>query len=378
MLIASEDRQQSLDDLEIRIYATADGYTAEIRAPDGSAASCEMPPFPFESRDLSSLAPRSYGIELFRWLFQKDVLDLFRRSRWGAESYSRSAGPVGGLRLRLWLDREAGPVHGLRWEALYDPERDAPLAAETAFSRFVRSPAPYGWPVRERPLRVLLAAADPEGLAELEVRGIGSILDRLAGTGTVQQVRPVLEVDRLFDDPSLQDLQERLRRRYHILHLWARTTADGSLVIRSGGLPQQIPFRDVAKALLSPDAAPHLVFLVPGGLVEPTAEEKLADLATALLDAGAQAVVVLQGTIDEKELLIFTERFYDVLLRSGTIDVAVTEARTKLYNIDPESWGWTAPALHVRVAEGLLFQPLPEMVQSLVQSPVFQSFKENL
>lgn len=378
MLIASDDRQQSLDDLEIRIYAASDRYTAEIRTPDGSNASCEMAPFPFESRDPSPLDPRLYGTKLFHWLFQKDVFDLFRRARWGAESYNRSAGPAGGLRLRLWLDREAGPVHGLRWEALYDPERDAPLAAEMAFSRFVRSPAPYGWPVRERPLRVLLAAADPEGPAKLDLSGIDSILSRVAGAGSVP--RTMLEVDRLLDDPSLEELRERLGKHFHILHLWARTTGDGSLLmrVRRGERPQPIPFRDVAKDLLIPDATPHLVFLVPGGFAEPTAEKKLADLATALLDAGAQAVVVLQGEIGETELLIFTERFYDVLLRSGTIDVAVTEARNKLYNSKPESWAWAAPALYVRVAEGQLFQPLPDMLQTFLRGPVFQSLKEGL
>jgi hypothetical protein len=373
MYLVSES-PQSLDDLEVRIFADpSDGYIAEARSSDDKA-SCALPPPPLSELD-EAAGPKAYGTVLFRWLFQQDVGDLFRRARWATDSYSRTAGPVGGLRVRLWLDPRSDVLHRLRWEALYDSDRDQPLVLDVVLSRFLRSRVALTRPISESPLRILLVACNPHHLEALDLAEIDEALDRLGSGGAMQQIASVLEVGRLLEAP-LDDVRSHLSTGFHVLHLWAETTfagEAGSLILCGDkDEPVTVPFAEVPRTLVGDGPAPHLVFVATASPEADPGGERLSPLASAWIEAGAQAVVTIGSPLPGRDQLFFTEKFYGFLLRSGTIDAAMAEARSRIYQPDPDRWSWAAPVLYMRTAEGQLFQPLPEDVGSIVQSPLFK------
>src|SRR5207237_10827867 len=112
-------------------------------------------------------------------------------------------GPRGGLRLRLWLDPDCDKLSTLWWEALLDPERDEPLAINVAFSRFLRVDQPRGWPVRERPLRLLLVACSPLGLEKFGLPDIDVYLEYQVLKEATAPMAWLLQVDRLVGRPTL-------------------------------------------------------------------------------------------------------------------------------------------------------------------------------
>ena len=135
------------------------------------------------------------------------------------------------------------------------------------------------------------------------------------------------------------------------------------------GQPEAVSF-DAAVKLVA-ENPPNLVFLITDSAKDEKAAIIQEGLAPRLLETGVQAVVAIQARMETDESLRFIERFYEVLFRTGLIDVAVAEARNKIYQ--PERWDWARPTLYVRTYEAKLFQPLPEFLESIVQS---QALKE--
>ena len=117
--------------------------------------------------------------------------------------------------------------------------------------------------------------------------------------------------------------------------------------------------------------APYLVFLALPANGEAPRGPVLMNLSGLLVRAGVQSVVVVQAPVEPEPLMAFMERFYHVLLATGAIDVAVAEARKRLFLTAPSSWAWTWPVLCSRAADGGLQQRLPEQLESTVSKIKF-------
>jgi hypothetical protein len=369
-LMIYESQQQAFDEMEVRIFCEGEeGYLAEISLTDDKA-SCRLPNPEIESLKQES-DPRLLGIRLFEWLFRDEILAKFHRARWSTEMYSRAAGPVSGIRFRLWIDPKAEALHSLWWEALHDPTRDEPLSLDLAFSRFLRVKAPRGWPISERPLKMLLVASNPQGLERFGVTPIdvsreSDIIKK--ATGSVQQFitlddRPVV--------PTPDNLRSLLGFGYHIVHILAHATVldgRGCLILADNDAKAYaVPFEDVAKALAqSTREAPYFVFLSTPLSAGDQAGETMVRFAPILLEAGIQAVVAVQAPIGDERLWLFTERFYNILIRTGVIDMAMSEARARLYS--PGDWEWAYPVLYMRTPDAQLFHPLSDSLEATVQN----------
>ena len=166
---------EDYEDLEIRVLAREEeGYPVEItfsgeeEFPRGYLEAGILPWLP-------QAEPAAEGDRLFDGLFGDERL----KSAW-AEARGRSRY----RRMRLRIDRSAPELHTLPWELLRDDGSGgaAALAAsvDTPFSRYLAGRWRQGQPVLERPIRLLVAIADPEGLDEYGLAPIDVAEERQA------------------------------------------------------------------------------------------------------------------------------------------------------------------------------------------------------
>ena len=120
----------------------------------------------------TQLDAESYGMELFDALFAGKIRRAYDKATGRAEAQAE-----GRLRVRLWIDDGAAELHAFPWERLYHIHKgnQVPLttSALTPFSRFTGLEIGEAHPVRERPIRMLAAIANPKelpaGLSPIDV-----------------------------------------------------------------------------------------------------------------------------------------------------------------------------------------------------------------
>jgi len=333
---------------------------------DFEAVSNKLRPLPFQDLERAS-DPLTVGEQLFQWLFRDEVGEVFSYARKLASEPTRGFKSGTRLRLRLSLDPQSAELRRLCWESLYTPDGMLPFSLTTAFSRFIRISGPRGGPLRDRPLRMLLAISNPESIDRSTLNEVAPDLEKSIIKDATRQLRSLLKLERLQGPSTLARIQATVEKGYHIVHLLAPAVfhdEQGYLVLPDDtGQAKEIPFEAIVRAIVSPShPPPGLVFLA----VPLTAREQgggtLVGLAQMLIKAGVHALVAIQPPISASDLLRFIERFYAALMRTGMIDVAVREARTEIYR--PDNWEWTYPVLYMCVPDGRLFQPLSEMLEN--------------
>jgi hypothetical protein len=365
----SESSLQAYEDVEIRIFLNYEkDFVGEITRAD-ERASCKLGPPPTDELEQEN-NPRAYGKKLFSWLFRDDLLECFKRARWSAESFKQLAGSAGRMRLRLWLDQQVTELHRLRWEAMVDPERDDPVALDTAFSRYLRVNLPRGWPVSERPLKMMVVVSNPAGLDEFGLSPIDMKIETTIIGSATDSLEGFIRCDRLSDLPTLEDIYSKVEEGYHLIHVLAHATKidDRSYLILSDekGQARPVPFEDLSNALHRASHTPHFVFVATPIAMGRKVGEALFGLPQMLVESGVQAAVGIPSPMDDEKFLVFTQRFYGALIRRGTVDMAMTLARESVY--DPDEWQWTHPRLFTRSPDAQLFQPLPESLETKIQS----------
>ncbi len=361
---------RALDDLEIIISRATGGndYTAYIRRPEREMVFTRLGSLPLQSLGEAS-DPLTYGERLFQWLFQDEVGEVFSYARKLVSEPTRGFKSPIRLRLRLSLDLSSAELHHLRWESLYTPDGSQPFSLTTAFSRFMHIIGPYNLPIRERPLCMRLIISNPEGINQFALDKIARALEKIE-----EAKHPALKLDQLREPPTLARIQDAVRIQpsragenvYHIVHLLAPAAFhddQGYLILPDdAGRAQEVPFKAVAGAIVSSDPPPRLVFLAAPLITRGQESVTLVDQAQMLIEAGVQALVAIEPPIGDSNLLRFIRHFYDTLMRTGVIDVAMAEARAEIYN--PDNWEWAYPVLYMRTPDSRLFQPLSETLES--------------
>lgn len=349
-----------------RLSAT---YAASFRLPDGDSYNCSLPDLPIDEL-LSEQDSRAYGQRLFEWLFNDEMKSRYFKIRRSAEFFSSedSAGSFNGLRLRLWLDPYSIKLHRVWWEAMYDPESHMPLSASMAFSRFMRVHAPEG-SISEGPLKFLLAASSPTGVTRLDLGSINVSLEKSIISHATEPLRDKLQVEKLMPNVTLEALRTmQAENGYQIVHLLAHTVFRGEqgfvILADSEGNEVEVACQDVVSALTASPRPPHLVFLATpltaGENVGPT----FVNMSPMLIDKEVRAAIAIQRPMSEERLSRFCNCFYETLIKTGIIDLALMVARAEIF--DPSSWEWANPVLYTRVADGELFRALPESLRSIV------------
>lgn len=336
--------------------------------------------------------PEAYGHTLAMALLSPPIQRAYDRAR------SRADARCGGrARLRLQIDPGAGELQALRWERLLLPRREqmvpAGIAIDTPFSRFTaldEAPPP---PLDERPVRVLIAVANPSGLerwrlpavaVEQEVAnlwaGLSSLPDpaslRVAvlpgRTGLPPRWVEVLESGgwEILPGPTGVEAVREQMRRFHVVHLIAHGTykpgSDGSpghsaLLLESAddGSVERVEDDRLAESWFAAVPLPRLVYLAACESAARADSDvgTFAGLGAKLVQAGIPAVIAMQDQVPMALSSDLTRRFFQSLLVHGLIDRALAEARWLL--AESESADWSIPVLYMRMRDGQLLAPDP-------------------
>ncbi len=334
-----------------------------FQSPAGEAE--HQAPLPFQPHELKRLqrsldehivrAPAddqlawTLGEALFQLLFGGPVGLLWHRSLDEAE---RRQAP---LRLEL---RGHMRVLGWPWEFLRAPDGDfVPLSARTPLARYVPLPEPeQSALLAERPLKVLLVQASPEGLPPLDLAREQEALEAAFSTlhgGAVLEVVFPATFDRLH--AAVRQFQP------HVLHLGAHGDADGFIYL---GEAQPIPLQGKDLARLVADA-PALRLVVLNACRSAEAHDGAASAAERLVRAGVPAVIAMQRAISDGAAAVLARELYGTLAEGYAVETALAHARQAMavtYGLE-----WSTPMLFLRTVDSHLWRWVAGMRSPAVQ-----------
>jgi hypothetical protein len=320
-----------------------------------------------------------YGAGLFTRLFTPGG-EL--KSAW-----DRARGQCPLRRIRLRIDPQLPELHLLQWELLRDPDgapgADMSARSDTPFSRYLAQEWQPGRAIIGRPIRVLVAIANPVdlqqrfGLQAVDVQAeFKSLLAATAGL-TDEDGKAAIQFDLLPEPCTLDAIRDQLKQGYHILHFIghgvfaqgqnpAGVAVDEAALLltdpANGNKTRPVVDRDIATMLtnflagttLEDESRLRLVFLESCETAKRSANDAFRGLAPMLVKAGVAAVIAMQDLIEVKTARPFAAAFYRQLLRHGLVDLACNEARDaakaqKLRGAD-------VPVLFMRLRSGELLR----------------------
>ena len=330
----------------------------------------------------AALDATQYGTLLFEALFPTgdDLLAGYREGLAVARHTDKR------LRVRLHIVANAPPkLHAFNWELLYDPKKEIALgrSRDTVFSRYMSVPLEPGTPVSVKP-KLLVVISSPTNLADYNKlpeidrdetkRSIEKALGPLAG----------LMAYEFLDAPATAG---RIRQRlvdgnFHALHIqahgwWRSDQSMASLVLEQKTGEADFIDEDRFSEIFGDERDLRLVTLIACHGGSQSKDDPFSGLGPALVRRGIPAVLAMRQAISMNAAACFNEHFYHNLARSGQVDTGVNEARQQLYLAAPNSVEWGAPALFMRLKDGLLWKgispvprPPPPGSEELIWEPL--------
>lgn len=311
---------------------------------------------------MSELSAETLGEQLFKALFQDEILRLYERSQDLLE-----ADPESGLRLELMLDpydEDLADLQALPWELLRQPGRPEFLSLHRRQSvvRYLTVGRPVYASPRPKILRILAVAANPRRLPALDLERELANLRQAVGSATgLEIVTP--------EAPSLAALRQALRsQECHVLHFMGHGGSMESSVEKvlffeaEDGSKAPVRGTDLVNKLSD---FPTLRLVVLNacesaavrreGLQGETDFDAFAGVANSLVLGGMPAVVAMQRRISDAAAIAFSHAFYQRLAMGDAVDTAVTEGRQEIHSADPSGSEWAAPVLFMRTKTGELY-----------------------
>jgi len=370
-------------DLEIRIFPReAQGYPVEItlnherQFQRGYLDPAFLPWVPTASAAAD-------GERMFQWLLG----DVRLSTAW-----AEVRGQCPERRVRLRIDSSAPELHILPWELLRDPGEGGPpldLAASVAtpFSRYLAGRWQPGSPTLNRPIKVLVAIANPKnleadyGLDSIDVdEELASLKEAVKGLDVEITLFPsspigfslptsdgdVVTVSSQPKPCSLSGLEYELKHGYHILHFighgsYMKNEQKAVLFFADSENRAKKEYdidiaemlaRQLADTQIHQHEKLRLVFLASCQTATHNAADAFKGLAPRLVAAGVPAVVAMQDFIPVKTARTFAATFYRQLLAHGQVDFAANEARSSILTAGLP--GASMPALFMRLCSGQL------------------------
>jgi len=346
-------------DLEVRILKKdASGYPVEITF-NGE----QEFPRGVLSPDLPVLtageASGQDGVRMFQWLFSDNALKT---------AWANARGQKPQRRIRLRIDEGAPELHPIPWELLRDIADggvaiDLAAAEATPFSRYIAGSWVPGSPILKRPIRILVAVANPSNLADFGLAAIDPdaelklLQDAVAGN-------PKIELVKLEGPCTLEAIDAALRKGIHILHFVGHGKyAEGTSVLflcDAQGKVQLAKDTDIAEmfgrqlvdAGAQADDKLRLVYLSSCQTATSPPTEAFRGLAPRLVAAGLPAVLAMQDLVPIKTATEFSRSFYGKLIEHGQVDCASNAARASV--MTARLPGAAIPVLFMRLRSGQL------------------------
>jgi hypothetical protein len=353
--MADQPLDEHLVDVEVRIFQRADeGYPVEITLNGeqgfqrGYMAADVLP-------WTSSGDPATDGQQLFETLFADQTL----RSAWAE---CRGQSPK--RRIRLEIDAAAAELHALPWELLHEGTVMLAAHSNTPFSRYLRIALPWGGPVEERPIGLLVVISNPDDLeSEYNLVPIDVARERESLESVFTQVGPDKLQAHFLDAPAtLERLEQALRGGYHVLHFvghgaYSIRRRQAALYMQDDeGHTHRVLDDALAGMLARQGVRPRLIFLVACQSATRSTVDAFLGLGPKLVNVGVPAVVAMQDVVTIETGRKFSAAFYQRLLdpsKPTPVDQAVNEARsTLLTGGRPDA---AVPVLFMRLKSGQLW-----------------------
>ncbi|MCA9988501.1 MAG: CHAT domain-containing protein, partial [Anaerolineales bacterium] len=353
----------SFADVEIQILPieTA-GYPVRIRLNhEQEFASAFLTPTPWQP----GLTTMENGQKLHNWFFTDEGL----RRAW-----AEIRGQCPERRLRWHIDAGASELQSVPWELLLDDTatgetRFMAASSATPFSRYLASSGRPGGPILQRPIKMLVAIANPSDLDQYGLQPVDidtEIAQLQAATASLE-----IELIPLPQPCTLTAIEAALRQGAHILHIVAHgrhTPAsdqhpETSILYMADMEGKTEPVAaDAFSAMLGHMLADNgwrheeklrLVFLASCETAKQSPADAFRGFAPQLVAAGVPAVLVMQDLVPVTTARQFSASFYEALLQHGQVDRAANEARATLLTADLP--GAANPILFMRLRGGQLF-----------------------
>jgi CHAT domain-containing protein/Big-like domain-containing protein len=373
-------------DFEVAIDVAADGTyrVAVLRSPAGQTQ--EVTRLPFDEAQLQArlaalgdtlvrargtrdvvpasadsqsgqTAAREFGGALFETLFVGDVRSLFVQSL-------REATQEPGRGLRVRFRTQVPELAALPWELLYDrrPGSFVCLSSATPFVRFLDVQQPADALVVGTRLNILGMVASPAGLPALDVAREKARMEE----ATADSRRRGLVNLTWLEGQTWRALKDGIgpgSGPWHVFHFIGhgglRPDGEGYLALSA---EQRGGRYDLAATSLSDLLANHRTLrLTVLNACEGAkgSGDLFSSTAATLVRRGLPAVVSMQREISDQAAIEFAREFYRTLALGYPVDGAVAEARVAMSLALPGSVEWATPMLHMRSADGVLFNVQP-------------------
>jgi hypothetical protein len=263
------------------------------------------------------------------------------------EAFSKAWAEIHGhqsqRRIRLRIDEKTPKLHRIPWECLQDGDKALAASAATPFSRYLAGKWQPGNPILIRPIKILVAIADPDNLSEYNLQPIArdqewTLLEE--ATAGLKEV----DLDLLQGPCTLATIEEKLQQGYHILHFVGHGKFSGTreeMVLYLADESNQVNLvngEDLAamltRQLADVDAQRNdklrLVFLASCQSASSSPADAFRGVAPALVAAGVPAVLAMQDLVPVDTARKFSQTFYKQLLKHGQIDLASNQARSSV------------------------------------------------
>ncbi|MBN2389860.1 MAG: SUMF1/EgtB/PvdO family nonheme iron enzyme [Anaerolineae bacterium] len=318
------------------------------------------------------------GERLFNWFFADELL----RNAW-----YEIRGRYPDRRIRLRIDASAPELHTIPWESLRDPgnesvPQDLAAAVATPFSRYLANKWSPGAPLQRRPIKILVAIANPHNLADygltsLDVDIEWSIIEK-ATTGL--DVR----LTRLSEPCTLSTLETELKKGYQILHFvghgkYSKRAEEAAVYLAdqdnytapvNNSAFVSMLARQLSETMFAEEHGLRLVFLASCQTATTSPANVFRGIAHGLIAAGVPAVLAMQDQVPVHTTREFTRTFYRQLLHHGQVDLAANEARSAL--LTGNFPGSSIPALFSRLPRNELLHSGVDGIASAIKTKPFE------
>lgn len=291
---------------------------------------------------------RDIGRQLFEALFRGAVRDAYRAST--------TAAGARGERLQVVLQLEAPELAAFPWESMYDAENDEFICRAEPLIRHIATSTVTPLEITP-PLRVLVIAASPDGLAYLDVEG-----ERTKLTDALPE--PIadgrLHLEWLMRATWSQVQDELLSGTWHILHFIGHGEYDPSsdqgviALVGDDGATHLVEADRLADLLNECRPTPRLVVLNSCRSGRSGTRDLFSSTAATLVRRGINAVAAMQFSVSDIGAIKFSRGLYSALASGRSVGDAINSGRVGLLST-PGSLEWVTPVLYVRGDTAPLF-----------------------
>ncbi len=348
-------------DLEIRILEKQDGkgYPIEITLNHEQEHQAGY----LDSDEVDKWLPGTSTSEDGRRLFS-----LLASNQEFTKAWAEIRGQKSQRRIRLRIDQKVPELHRLPWECLRDDDNhDLAASAATPFSRYLAGTWQPGSPILIRPIKILVAIADPDNLETYSLQPIERDLESELLKEAIAGLEEV-ELDILDGPCTLSAIEEKLQAGYHILHFVGHgkfsekreemalylADKDNQVALVNGQELADMLTRQLADLDAQRNDKLRLVFLASCETAKhkQNPSDAFRAVAPALVAAGVPAVMAMQDLVSVDTARQFSQTFYQQLLAHGQVDLAGNKARSALITAKrPDA---AVPVLFMRLRSGSL------------------------